>query len=167
MFVSSGKPPWHGDQQSKPRLMNMLCDIIPWVAPNHVRRIWRMRKSSSVEQSSSGMVWNKMFVLLHFASLWSVIYFAGYHKKHGISSSGWPHSRIFVHRNLCAHCESKWSIGSVLQPKHNTKRQRMSCGLPVWNWTGVALKGVLHQGDWCSKRAEVPLACRGKEGRLE
>ena len=38
-------------------------------------------------------------------------------------------------------CESKCSIGSVLQPKHNTKRQRMSCGLPVQYWTGVALKG--------------------------
>ena len=32
-------------------------------------------------------------------------------------------------------CESKWSIGSVLQPKHNTKRQRESSGLPAWNWT--------------------------------
>ena len=64
-------------------------------------------------------------------------------------------------------CESKWSIGSVLQPKHNTKRQRESSGLPARNWTGVALKEVLHQGDWCSKRAEVPLACRGEEGRLE
>jgi hypothetical protein len=35
----------------------------------------------------------------------------------------------------------------VLQPKHNTKRQRESSGLPARNWTGVALKGVLHQGD--------------------
>lgn len=42
---------------------------------------------------------------LHFALPWSVIYFAGYHKKHGVSSSGWPHSRIFLHRNLCA-CRS-------------------------------------------------------------
>ena len=77
---------------------------------------------------------------------------------HECAPEGWIHPPC---------CESKWSIGLVLQPKHNTKRQRMSCGLPVQNWTGVALKGVLHQGDWCSKRAEVPLACRGKEGQLE
>ena len=38
-------------------------------------------------------------------------------------------------------CELKWSIGSVLQPKQNTKRQRMSGGLPAQYWTGVALKG--------------------------
>ena len=76
------------------------------------------------------------------------------------------HIRIKYHKQI-TRCESKWSIGLVLQPKHNIKRQRMSGGLPVWNWTGVALKRVLHQGGWCSKRAEVPLACRGKEGWLE
>ena len=58
-------------------------------------------------------------------------------------------------------------LGWFYNPNTTPKRQRESSGLPAWNWTGVALKGVLHQGDWCSKRAEVPLACRGEEGWLE
>ena len=61
-------------------------------------------------------------------------------------------------------CESKWSSGSVLHPKHNTKRQRMSCGLPARNWTGVALKGVLHQGDWCSKGQRFLWLAEAKKG---
>ena len=38
-------------------------------------------------------------------------------------------------------------LGWFYNPNTTPKTQRMSSGLPVWNWTGVALKGVLHQGD--------------------
>ena len=54
-------------------------------------------------------------------------------------------------------------LGQFYNSNTRPKDKEMSGGLTVWNWTGVALKGVLHQGDWCSKRAEVPLTCRGKD----
>ena len=38
-------------------------------------------------------------------------------------------------------------LGRFYNPNTTPKRQRESSGLPVQNWTGVALKGVLHQGD--------------------
>ena len=38
-------------------------------------------------------------------------------------------------------------LGWFYNPNTTPKRQRESCGLPARNWTGVALKGVLHQGD--------------------
>ena len=38
-------------------------------------------------------------------------------------------------------------LGRFYNPNTTPKRQRESSGLPVRNWTGVALKGVLHQGD--------------------
>ena len=38
-------------------------------------------------------------------------------------------------------------LGRFYNPNTTPKRQRESSGLPAQNWTGVALKGVLHQGD--------------------
>ena len=38
-------------------------------------------------------------------------------------------------------------LGQFYNPNTTPKRQKESSGLPAWNWTGVALKGVLHQGD--------------------
>ena len=38
-------------------------------------------------------------------------------------------------------------LGRFYNPNTTPKRQREISGLPAWNWTGVALKGVLHQGD--------------------
>ena len=43
-------------------------------------------------------------------------------------------------------CQSE-VLGQFYNPNTTPKRQRESSGLPAWNWTGVALKGVLHQGD--------------------
>ena len=47
---------------------------------------------------------------------------------------------------LCAVSRSE-VLGWFYNPNTTPKRQRESSGLPVWNWTGVALKGVLHQAD--------------------
>ena len=60
----------------------------------------------------------------------------------------------------CGSCASTWMghltggdvsqseiLGWFYNPNTTQKRQRESGGLPARNWTGVALKGVLHQGD--------------------
>ena len=37
----------------------------------------------------------------HFASFLSDIYFTGHDKKHGSSTSGWPHHGVFLHWAFC------------------------------------------------------------------
>ena len=50
--------------------------------------------------------------------------------------------------NMCTSVVSRSEVlGQFYNPNTTPKRQRESSGLPVRNWTGVALKGVLHQGD--------------------
>ena len=55
---------------------------------------------------------------------------------------------LHAHRHLqpCAVSRSE-VLGRFYNPNTTPKRQRESSGLPARNWTGVALKGVLHQGD--------------------
>ena len=38
-------------------------------------------------------------------------------------------------------------LGQLYNPNTTPKDKEISGGLPVQNWTRVALKGVLHQGD--------------------
>ena len=74
----------------------------------------------------------------------------GITRTHWPMLNGLPHSATvspFLANSSSPAVSRSEVLGRFYNPNTTPKRQRESSGLPAQNWTGVALKGVLHQGD--------------------